>query len=294
VLARRQLVDLGVRQSEVRRHLTVGRWAERTPTVLTTTTGPLSWDQRLWVAALHAGGSALIGGLSAGKVHGLHNWDRDDITVLVDDQLSFDPLPGVSFFRTRRALDRWRAPGDLPVSRIEPAILLFAGYEPHPRTALGAISAVVQQRLTTVERLGACLDQMRPLRRAGDFRQLLADLAGGAQSLAEIDVGRACRDFGVAPPNHQRTRKDREGKRRFTDCEWDLADGRTLVLEVDGGFHLEVMQYGDDMKRQRKLTTTRRMVVRCSAYEIRHDPESVIEDLIALGVPSSRVPGDRS
>ena len=220
VLARRQLVDLGVRQSAVRRHLRVGRWAERTPTVLTTTTGPLSWDQRLWVAALHAGGSALIGGLSAGKVHGLRNWDRDDITVLVDDQLAFDGLPGVTFFRTRRALDRWRAPGDLPLCRIEPAILLFAGYEPHPRTALGAISAVVQQRLTAPQRLMDQLEMMRPLRRARELRELLADLAGGAQSLAEI-------------------------------------------------------------------------VVRCTAYEIRHEPASVIEDLIALGVPSSRVPGRR-
>jgi len=293
VLARRQLVDLDVRQSEVRRHLRVGRWAERTPTVLTTTTGPLSWDQRLWVAALHAGGTALIGGLTAAKVHGMRNWDRDDITVLVDDELSFDELPGVTFFRTRRPLDNWRAPGDLPLCRIEPAILLFAGYEPHPRTALGAVTAAVQQRLTTPERLAARLDQMRPLRRARDLRALLTDLVGGAQSLAEIDVGRACKEFGVATPDRQRPRMDRDGKRRFTDCEWDLPDGRTLVLEVDGGFHVEVMQYGADMKRQRKLTTASRIVVRCSAYEIRHEPESVIEDLIALGVPSSRVSAGR-
>jgi len=290
VLARRQLVDLGVSQANVRRHLRVGRWAERTPTVLTTTTGPLSWDQRLWVAALHAGGNALIGGLTAAKVHGMRNWDRDDITVLVDDELSFDELPGVAFFRTRRPLAAWRAPGDLPLCRIEPALLLFAGYEPHRRTALGAITAAVQQRLTTPQRLSATLDGMRPLRRAREFRTLLADLTGGAQSLAEIDVGRACREFGIAPPARQRPRQDRDGKRRFTDCEWDLPGGRTLVLEVDGGFHLEVMQYGADMKRQRRLTTTQRIVVRCSAYEIRHEPESVIEDLIALGVPSSRVP----
>jgi hypothetical protein len=293
VLARRQLVQLGVRQSVVRHQLRVGRWAERTPTVLTTTTGPLSWDQRLWVAALHAGPGALIGGLTAAKVHGMRNWERDDITVLVDDELSFDDVDGITFFRTRRQLGSWQANGDLPLCRIEPAILLFAAYDPHPRTAQGAISAVVQQGLTTPRRLRATLDTMKPLRRVNDFRALLGDLDGGAQSLAEIDVGRACREFGVAPPARQRARKDREGKRRFTDCEWDLADGRTLVLEVDGGFHVEVTQYGADMKRQRKLTTRQRIVVRCSAYEIRHEPESVIEDLIALGVPTSRVPGGR-
>ena len=295
VIARRQLVDLDVRQSEIRRHLRVGRWAERTPTVLTTTTGPLSWEQRLWVAVLHAGGTALIGGLTGAKVHGLRNWDRDDITVLVDDELAFDEIPGVTFFRTRRQLSSWADPtSDLPLCRIEPAILLFAGYEEHPRTAQGAISAVVQQRLSTPERLRECLDTMKPLRRARDFRQLLGDLAGGAQSLAEIDVGRACREFGLATPQRQRPRLDRDGKRRFTDCEWDLPDGRTLVLEVDGGFHVEVMNYGDDLKRQRKLTTPRRVVVRCTAYEIRHEPDSVMEDLIALGVPLRRVSEPRS
>jgi len=294
IVARRQLVDLGVRQSVIRHHLRVGRWAERTGTVLTTTTGPLSWDQRLWVAALHAGPGALIGGLAAAKVHGLRNWERDEITVLVDDELSFDDLEGVAFFRTRRQLGSWADPtSELPLARIEPAILLFAGYEPHPRTAQGAISAVVQQRLSTPQRLRECLDTMTPLRRARDFRQLLGDLAGGAQSLAEIDVGRACREFGIVAPQRQRPRFDREGKKRFTDCEWDLPDGRVLVLEVDGAFHTEVTQYGDDLRRQRKLTTTRRIVVRCTAYEIRNEPESVIEDLIALGVPS-RVFGPRS
>lgn len=66
-----------------------------------------------------------------------------------------------------------------------------------------------------------------------------------------------------------------------------------LVLEVDGAFHAEVIHYGDDLRRQRKLTTTQRIVIRCTAYEIRNEPEAVIEDLIALGVPR-RVPPPRS
>ncbi len=126
---------------------------------------------------------------------------------------------------------------------------------------------------------------MHPLRRSRRFRALLGDLAGGAQSVAEIDVRRACRRFGLAPPSRQRRRLDRDGRRRYTDCEWDLADGRTLALEVDGAFHLEVTHYTADLRRQRRLTTTQRIVIRCSAVELRDDPASVMEDLIALGVP---------
>ena len=165
VVARRQLRALGVTEATVRHHLRVGRWAERTPTVLTTTTGPLSWEQRLWVAVLHAGPRSMLGGLSAAEVQGLRHWHRDDVTVLVDDELSFDPIPGLRVFRTRRPFQDWRAPGRLPVCRIEPALLLFAGYDSTPRVGQGAVAAAVQQRLSTPERLAGLLDEMRPLRR---------------------------------------------------------------------------------------------------------------------------------
>ena len=91
----------------------------------------------------------------------------------------------------------------------------------------------------------------------------------------------------LRPPDRQRPRRDREGRLRFTDCEWRLADGRIVVLEVEGGFHAEVEHFNDDLKRQRKLTTPNRIVIRCGALELRDDPESVGEDLRALGVPES-------
>ena len=174
LLSQSQLTGLQVSRGEVRSHLRVRRWAQRTSHVFSTTTGPLSWDQRLWLAVLHAGPTAMIGGLTAAKVHGLKNWDRDDITVVLDDELSFEPIEGVQFFRSRRPLADMRARGDLPLCMIEPAILLFAGYEPNRRTAHGSLAAVVQQRLTDAERLRDWVERLRPLRRAKEFRSLLA------------------------------------------------------------------------------------------------------------------------
>ena len=43
----------------------------------------------MWVGVLHAG-SVVVGGLTAAKVHGSRNWKREDMTVLVDDELSFE------------------------------------------------------------------------------------------------------------------------------------------------------------------------------------------------------------
>ena len=286
VLSERALRELAVPRAFVRNQLRAGRWAQRTHSTYTTTTGPLSREQRLWVAVEHAGPEALLGGLTAAEAHGLRNWARDEVTVLVPQELSFDEVEGVRFFRTRRSLSLLRHPShEPPACRIEPAVLLFAAHEPSRRTAMGAVAATVQQRLTTPERLLAWTRTLRPLRRAATIRQLLADVSGGSQSLAEIDVLRLCRSWGLAAPRRQRRRRDRSGRPRFTDCEWDLPDGRVLVLEIDGAFHLDVDTYTEDVRRQRRLTTARRTVVRCTAQEVRHDPLALLEDLIALGVP---------
>lgn len=129
------------------------------------------------------------------------------------------------------------------------------------------------------------MELLTPLRRARQVRDLLDDVSGGAHSLAEVDVRKACREYGVVPPDSQQARRDRSGRMRHTDCEWRLADGRTLVLEVHGALHDDVLQAMEDRRRNRRLTTPTRVVVQCSAFEIRHEPWEVMEDLIALGVP---------
>lgn len=288
LLSHRQLRVLEVSRATVRAQLRAGRWATPSEEVVSVTTGPLSWEQRLWLGVLHAGGSALVGGLTAAGELGLKGWAREDVTVLVPNPDSFEPLPGVTFFRTRRPLEPMRSESALPTCRIEPAVLLFAAHEPNLRTAQGAIAAVVQQRLTTVDALAHWIEVLRPLRRARLFRAVLGDIGDGAQSLAEVDLRRACRRFDIAPPQSQRARRDRGGRRRYTDAEWLLADGRVLVLEVDGAFHDDVREASEHRARNRKLTTASRIVVQCSAFELRHDPWSVMEDLIALGVPRLR------
>ena len=105
---------------------------------------------------------------------------------------------------------------------------------------------MVQQRLTTPHALEVWLDRLAPLRRSRELRALLVDVSGGAHSMAEVDLRRACRTYGVQPPRSQRTRTDRRGRTRYTDAEWLLPDGRVLVLEVDGAFHDDVMQASED------------------------------------------------
>lgn len=289
LLTRAQLASLGIDRWAVRHRVRVERWLELTPTVIATTNGSLDREQLMWLGVLHGGPAAMIGELTAAELSGLRNWHRDQVTVVVPHGADVGAgYPGVDFVRSRRLQEaqRRRQPG-LPVSRIEPAVLGFAARQQSPRTAEGVLAAVVQQRLTSPALLLEWIDRMSPLRGAARFRAALAEIEGGAQSVAEIDVRRMCRTFGLALPRRQVKRRDASGRVRFTDCEWRLPDGRVLVLEVDGGFHMDVEHWEDDIARQRALTSPDRLVVRCTSRELRDDPGSVARDLKALGVPAA-------
>lgn len=289
LLTRAQLGECGLDRWAVRHRLASGRWIQHTPTVIGTTTGELSREQLMWLGVLHGGSGAMVGGLTAAEVLGLRNWRRDDVTVLVPQSCDVGAgHPGIVFVRTRRALADWKlAVRGLPTCRIEPAVLSFAAGQRSTRTAEGVLAAVVQQRLSSPELLLDWIDRLRPLRGASRFRRTLREIAGGAQSVAEIDVRRMCKRFGLASPVRQVRRRDSSGRVRFTDCEWQLADGRILVLEVDGAFHMDVENWEDDLARQRALTSTSRVVVRCTARELRDEPDRVAHDLRVLGVPAA-------
>ncbi|WP_134766779.1 hypothetical protein [Nocardioides sp. 1609] len=293
IVARRQLTALGIDWDAARANVVAGRWAVRTPRVLSTVTGALTIGQRRWVGVLHAGPGSMLGGLTAAAQHGLTGWERPVVTVLVDDELSYDPTNGIRLFRSRRPFPLMigSRPG-IATARVEPALLLWAGYHASTtRAAEGVLAAAVAQRLTTAQRLYEEVEALRPLRRARHFRAALAVIDAGAHSSAEIDVARMCRLFAMPAPARQTPREERDGRRRRTDCEWDLPDGGTVVLEVEGPGHLDVRVADDDIRRQRRLTVPRwRCVVRCSARELRHEPHEVAIDLVGYGVPG-RIPG---
>jgi hypothetical protein len=287
-VSREQLRLHGVDRHHVRTQLKARRWQQVSHTVLATTTGPLSHEQQLWVGVLQADRPAALAGVTALGLAGLQGWHRPYVTVLVPK--SEDPvrLDGYQFVETRRDIAALTAPTAPPRLRVEPAALLFAAYDRSERTGCGLLAAVVQQRLTTAERLRKQLAELRPLRRAPLFRLLLDDIEGGAHSMAEVDLGRLCREHGLRLPDRQVPRRDRNGRRRWLDAEWILPDGRVVVLEIDGAFHMDVDDWWADMGRERELVIQRREVLRCSTFELRRVPDRIARDLRAIGIPDAR------
>jgi hypothetical protein len=223
--------------------------------------------------------------------------DEDTIHVLTPKGDLVDPLDGFFFHQTRRPYHRWvlPVPSGPPRLRLEHAALLTAERDRYIRRAVGLLAASVQQRLTTAEKLLATAPQIRKLRHGAFFTLALGDIAGGAQSFAEIHVGELCERAGLAEPTRQAVRKDTDGRRRYLDCEWELPDARVVVLEVDGSFHLRVGNWWRDMNRERAVVLSRSTVLRCASIELRLEPWEVMRDLRTAGVPhSSFVPsGER-
>lgn len=286
-MRRDQLTGLGVSRDHVRAQLAARRWLLRTSTVLTTFTGTPTTSQLQWIAVLHGGSGALLGGVAAAEHAGLRNWHRDELDVLIPiHRHPGSPTPdGTRYIRSRHDVEALRSSGHgVPRLRLEPAVLLWASRQRSSGTVEGILSACVQQRLTDADQLLEWLDRLSPLRRAPLMRATLLRIRGGAHSKAEIDLGRLCKRFSLQAPLRQVRRRDARGLTRYTDAEWRTTDGRTLILEVDGGFHRDVEHWEDDIARQRALTSADVILVRCTHAEAR-DGTTVAADLIRLGVP---------
>ena len=287
VLTRRQLNECGVDADRVRNKVASGRWRTLGPTLVVSTTGALSVEQRRWAAVLQCWPIGALDGLTALGVHGLRGWDREELAVIAGKDASARwRMEGTTVRFSRRPLEQLlsRRSGP-PLMRVEPATLLHASRCRSTREAQGLLAAVVQQRLSSPQRLAESLADLRPLRRSALLRQTLAEIGAGAGSLAEIDVTTMCRDAGLVPPTTQVRRRDAAGRLRFTDCEWHLPDGRILILEVDGGFHMEVEHWESGIQRTRRVLDPRMQLVRATARELRDEPASVAVDLVRLGVP---------
>jgi hypothetical protein len=288
VLARRQLEAAGWTDSHIDHELRFLRWQTPAPGLVVLHTGPLDPEQRLWVGVLHAGQSAALSHLTAVRRAGLRWVGRDTIEVLTPKGDLVPPLPGYFFHQTRRPYSRWvhpvTGPPRLP---LEHAALLAAERDPNVRRAIGLLAACVQQGLTTSERLGFTIPAIRKLRHGKTFSLVLGDIAGGAHSFAELNVGRLCAGYGLTAPTRQVVRLDKEGRRRYLDCVWVMPDGRLVVLEIDGSFHAEVTAWWKDMKRERSVVIHGDTVLRCSTIELRLEAADVMDDLRRVGVPPS-------
>ena len=180
VVARRQLVELGFGDNDIRREVRNRRLAAVHRGVFVNHTGPLTWTSRAWAAVLHYQGSALCGPSAL-------NQSGDPIHVAIGPGRHAARIDGVVVHRMRDLDERVQWNRSPPRLRIEEAVLDVAGAARTTAAAVAVVSEACGRRATTPERLLAALARRRRTARGVELRRILSDAALGTRSILERD-----------------------------------------------------------------------------------------------------------
>ena len=243
--------------------------------------------QWLDIVLINAGRRSAITSLTALEVAGLKGWGRTAWHVAVPVGTSVRQVPAARVV-VHRVVD-WegveRMATEPRIHAVAPAAVLAASSEKAARSACGLLAAVVQQGLVAPALLAALVVGTPNLRHRAMLAAALADIEMGAQALSEIDFARLCRRAGLAEPVRQAVRVQPDGRRRYLDVEWERADGRRLVVEVDGALHLRAATWWDDQFRQNEVVIGNSVVLRFPSVAVREGDPRVVDQLRRAGVP---------
>jgi hypothetical protein len=276
VVTRHQLAAVGITSDDVRNQVNAHRWTVLGRRVVVLQSGPLTLAQQQWAAVLQQTPGAALAGITAAQVDGLRWLTPERLHVVVPLGSRIVRTPHVSVHASRTYAGRAdQHPVRLPPrTRIARSIIDAAAWSPTDRRACGVLCAAAQQGLTTAGAMLGALDAAGAVRRRRLVRLTLGDIEGGADSLAEIDMGKLAAQAGLPPPVRQAVRFDAEGRRRFLDNDFGL-----FMVEVDGAVHLLPESYWSDMHRQNELTLTGARILRFPTIAIRLEPERVVSQL---------------
>jgi hypothetical protein len=244
VVHRRQVLELGRTDSEIRTRLRRGAWRLLYPGVYVTHTGPLDFEARVWAALLHAGPPAMASHRTAARLQGLLDDDPLVIQISVPNGHRATAQPGLRIHHPRAWYERQQPSSTIPQTRVEDTVLDMVGLMRNADEVVGLVLRACQRRLTTPRRLRAAAAQRRRLRHRRLLGELLAEATSGVASTLErryrlnVEVAhglpRAVRGGAWTTP---------EGQRRYYDVryrEWRLR------VELEGlAFHPEDRSWAD-------------------------------------------------
>jgi hypothetical protein len=232
VVARRQLIEIGVTASEIRRLLRRRELMWLHAGVYVHHTGPLTRAQCEWLAVLACWPAALshqsaLPGGSDGPVH-----------VAIDMRRTVTPPTGVVVHRMAGFHDRVRWSASPPAVRLEHAAIEVARQQQDVAAMFRVMADAVQCRRTTVEKLRAALRSRSRVPNRGLLMELLDDLATGAAPVLEREYLALERRHGLptgCPPVARQRPVDDGPRLRYQDVRYEELG---MVVELDGrAFH---------------------------------------------------------
>ncbi|WP_245665726.1 DUF559 domain-containing protein [Actinoplanes subtropicus] len=187
-------------------------------------------------------------------------------------------MPAVRIHRTTILPARHQQAGRPPRTTVARAVIDAAAWAENDNEAREVITRACQQGRATPQALTRVLELFPTIRRHRLINTTIADVSGGATALSEIDLVLLCRRFRLPTPDLQRRRIDESGRNRYVDAEWKSA---RLLVEVDGGHHMDVRQWAADMLRQNQVWISGDRILRFPAWLVRAEPATVARQIRA-------------
>lgn len=267
-------------RAKVRAQLAAHRWQRPTPGVIVMHNGPLTHDQRLWVALLACARGSALGGLTGLNQDGLEGFASPPKPQVV--------LPeGATRPRYRDVVPHWSTmlddtdvyPTRVPRrTRSERSVVDEASWSDNPRRARLLVLAGVQQRLARPAGLHDALGRRGPCRHRALIRASTLDAAGGIESLPERDFADIVARYHLPWPTRQQPVRRTDG-RYFLDVGWEAFDAG---CEIHGIPHLEVLRWDADLRRANEIVVSGPRLLVFSSYAIRHEQRDVADQVRAL------------
>lgn len=284
LLADWQLAEVGLSRRRVL-NATRDGWTQVGPHVFCDRDASLTRRQMRLASVLDAGPGAMLAGCSALVEGGWSGTESDFVDVIVPRGQRRRARGRPAWIRTHQPRDEPRRQGSPPRTSASRAAVDAAAWARSDNEAMMILASSAQQRLITVPAVSRELSRRPWTRRAALIREVLVELTGGATSNNEIVFRRECRRRGLPTPRMQTRRTAARTTR--TDAEFLLADGRVVIVEIDGIGHLDAASWHDDIARHNDLaTSTGALILRVTGWELRHDPEPFFAVLSTLALVS--------
>jgi hypothetical protein len=269
VVTRRQLADFGLGHEAVKFRTGGGVWRDLGPRVVVLHSGELTRRQRAWVGLLHAGPEAALALATAAEAGGLRGYLEWTVHVAVPHGREVGhldhPMVNVRLHQTRHASSEL-SPGRTPARHNLPrAVVEMASAARDDGRTRAVLAAAVQQRLLRPTDLSRVLEARPTLPKRLLIRETIGDVAGGAQSLPELEYARALRRAGLPEPTRQR-KVCRPNGVWYLDNDFDEW---LVTVEVNGMQHHDLLASEADDVRRGGLQRHGRLMVDVSSHTVR-------------------------
>jgi hypothetical protein len=234
VVARSQLIELGMTDRQIETQIAAGRWRLAQPRlegVYVTHTGPPSYRARCWVFLLYAGPGAVLALETAEWSWKLRDEPPADVHIFIPGHRRVAPQPGLSVHVRHHLAERRHPARKPPVTRFEDTVVDLVDDSSTAEAAVDVVLRACQRRLTTATRLSQAARRRKKLSRRRLLFDVLAEVHAGVLSPLERTYRRDVEVAHGLPRGARNQPEGQPGLRRYRDVRYQKFG---LVVELDG------------------------------------------------------------